>query len=74
MALGAISGGFVGPIAVILALVKTSLHQHAQADFSSEDLTLFVERIPIWALAGLLFGAAESIWAGQGSTIDKVDR
>lgn len=65
MAVGAFAGAIVGPIAVLLALLKTSLHLHAVTDFSTDDLILLVRRVPVWALAGLLFGAAGSIlgWA-----------
>ena len=59
--LGTMSGAIVGPIAVTLALLKTSLHQHAVADFSIDDLLALAERVPIWAVAGSLFGIAGSI-------------
>jgi hypothetical protein len=61
MAIGGMSGALVGPISLVLASVKTSLHQHGVLDFKTDDLIMLVEGIPIWALAGLLFGTAASI-------------
>lgn len=61
MAIGGMSGALVGPISLLLASVKTSLHQHEVSDFKADDLIMLVEGIPIWALAGLLFGTAASI-------------
>jgi hypothetical protein len=61
MAIGGMSGALVGPISFLLASLKTSLHQHEVSDFKTDDLIMLVEGIPIWALAGLLFGTAASI-------------
>lgn len=63
--IGMSSGALVGPIAVLLALLKTSLHQHIEADFSAEDLALLLGRVPVWILAGLLFGTAGFILEGD---------
>jgi hypothetical protein len=65
MAVGVFAGAIVGPMAVLLALLKTSLHQHAVTDFSTDDLILLVRGVPVWALSGTFFGAAAAIlgWA-----------
>jgi hypothetical protein len=61
MTVGAFSGAIVAPIAILLALLKTSLHQHPLTDFSTDDLELMVRHVPFWALAGLLLGTGGSI-------------
>ena len=68
--IGVLSGALVGPIALLLASIKTSLHQHEISDFRTDELRMLVDRIPIWALAGLLFGAAASIleWSTRSNS------
>jgi hypothetical protein len=70
MAIGGLSGALVGPISLLLASVKTSLHQHESSDFRTDDLIMLVGGIPIWALAGLLFGTAASLlgWPRQNES------
>lgn len=70
MAVGALSGALVGPISLLLASLKTSLHQHGMPDFRTDDLILLIERTPIWAMTGLLFGTAASIfrWSKQNNS------
>jgi hypothetical protein len=58
------SGGAVGPFAAILITVKVALHAHPQADFTIEDVIQVLERIPIWAGAGLLVGLAGGLMFG----------
>jgi hypothetical protein len=56
--MGALAGVVVGPIAVLLALVKISLHHHPSPDFELASIkTLIGQSIP-WMAAGALFGAA----------------
>jgi hypothetical protein len=66
---GAIIGGLVPAISVVLVLLKTSLHQHAIADFSENDIAILLRRTPFWFVGGFLFGAAFAIW---GSTKNRL--
>ena len=59
---GVSAGILVIPIAIVLALIKISLHQHDVPDFSGMDLQNLLPRTPFWLLAGLLFGAAGGVW------------
>ena len=59
---GGIAGILVSPIAIVLVLIKVSLHQHEVPDFSQMDLQNLLQRIPFWLLTGLLFGAAGGVW------------
>lgn len=59
--IGALSGALVGPIVLLLTTLKNALHQHEVADFSTNDLTILLEHLAFWALAGALFGTAASI-------------
>jgi hypothetical protein len=69
LSIGAMSGALVGPVALLLASLKTSLHQHEVADFGTDELILLVNRIPVWALAGVLFGTAGAMlgWESRKS-------
>jgi hypothetical protein len=58
MGFGLLTGALVAPVAVILMLVKISLHSHGMPDFSSADIGAVVNRTPIWAMAGVLSGEA----------------
>ena len=55
---GTLTGAVVGPIAILLALIKISLHSHATADFSIVDIQVLVRNSLPWIAAGALFGAA----------------
>lgn len=55
---GALAGAAVGPIAILLALIKISIHHHAAPDFSFEELRALVRNSLPWITAGSLFGAA----------------
>ena len=61
---GTLSGVLVGIIAIFIALMKVSLHQHMIPDFSSGDILTILNRIPAWAIAGLLIGSSSAmiIW------------
>lgn len=55
---GVAAGAAVGPLAALLMLLKTSLHNHPYLDFTGADLVAAVSRTPVWAAAGLLTGIA----------------
>jgi hypothetical protein len=55
---GTLSGTSVPLIAVVLMLVKVSLHTHPNPDFVLTDFLGALSLTPAWALAGLLAGAS----------------
>jgi hypothetical protein len=55
---GALAGVATSPIAVLLILIKTSLHDHPMPDFAPADLLAILYAGPAWALAGLCIGGA----------------
>lgn len=55
---GAFAGALVGPIAILLALVKISLHHHSSPDFDLASLRVLVGQSLMWIAAGAFFGAA----------------
>ena len=55
---GALAGAVVGPIAILLALVKISLHHHPTSDFELASIKILVGQSIPWMAAGALFGAA----------------
>jgi hypothetical protein len=56
--IGAVGGALMGPIAVMLALIKISLHHHLTPDFELVSLRFLVGQSLTWIAAGALFGAA----------------
>jgi len=57
-------GGGVAPLAAtILMALKVSLHSHAYPDYPPEAVVSVLARAPVWALAGLIFGAALALLA-----------
>jgi flagellin-like protein len=56
--MGALAGAVVGPIAVILALVKISLNHPPTPDFELVSIKILVGQSLPWMAAGALFGAA----------------
>jgi hypothetical protein len=56
--IGAVAGALMGPIAIILALIKISLHHHLTPDFELVSLRFLVGQSLTWIAAGALFGAA----------------
>jgi hypothetical protein len=56
--IGALAGAIVGPIAVLLALVKISLHPPLRLDFDLSTMRLLLGQSLTWIAAGGLFGAA----------------
>jgi hypothetical protein len=61
MVLGLGAGTAMGPISVVLAALKISLHQHAILDFSIVDIGLLLSRSPYWMVIGLLAGVAAGL-------------
>jgi hypothetical protein len=55
---GALAGALVGPIAILLALVKILLYRHSTMGFESSNLDILVGQSIFWMVAGALFGAA----------------
>lgn len=64
--LGSASGASVPVLAALLILVKVSLHNHPVPDFQIEDIQAVLGRTAVWALAGLLVGAAIGVSAPVG--------
>lgn len=58
VALGALTGGAVGPATTVLMLLKVSLHAHPIPDFTAADLQTALRLAPPWAVAGALVGLA----------------
>ncbi|HLC05203.1 MAG TPA: hypothetical protein VJK02_19385 [Anaerolineales bacterium] len=58
MGVGLATGALVAPVAVVLILVKISLHSHGTPDFTTSDIAQVMNRLPVWALAGVLCGEA----------------
>jgi hypothetical protein len=56
--IGTIAGAIVGPIAVLLALLKISLHHHSTPDFDLASMRVLLSQSLTWIAAGALFGAA----------------
>jgi hypothetical protein len=56
MGIGLLSGLLVAPVAALLILVKISLHSHGTPDFTSGDIADVMNRVAVWALAGVLIG------------------
>ena len=53
---GTLGGGLIGPMAVTLMMLKTSLHLHAEPDFAAADLIHVLRASPLWAVVGLTIG------------------
>lgn len=62
---GAIAGLLVGPLAVMMMLVKISIHSHGIPDFTTNDLWLVLTRTPVWGLIGGLTGGAGGLLLSQ---------
>lgn len=46
----------IGPLALLLMMVKVSLHSHGLLDFSLNDIEQLLRVWPFWGLAALLLG------------------
>ncbi len=58
------SGASVSLLAVLLMLVKVSLHDHPVPDFTLADLRAVLGRTPVWALGGTMIGASLGVLFG----------
>lgn len=66
----AVMGGIVGALAAVLSaglmLLKNGLHAHAFPDYPFGMIIDMLARAPLWAVAGLLLGAAVGlVWGGK---------
>jgi hypothetical protein len=61
-AAGLLSGLAVAPLAALLILIKTALHQHPVPDFRPEDLVTVLRLTPGWSISGLLVGAGGGLF------------
>ncbi|MGH2627389.1 MAG: hypothetical protein ACRDHY_12145 [Anaerolineales bacterium] len=61
MLIGLVLGSAVPLAAILLMFLKVSLHSHPVPEFTPDDVRAALSRIPMWALAGLLAGAATAI-------------
>ncbi|MFP3853860.1 MAG: hypothetical protein ACLFWD_06155 [Anaerolineales bacterium] len=61
--LGVVVGATVPLLAILLIFVKVSLHNHVEPDFSLGQVQALLRRIPVWGLAGGLFGMAAGLFA-----------
>lgn len=53
---GVLIGVAVGPLAVLLILIKGGLHSHGFLDFSLGQITRLLYTIPLWGIGGLFVG------------------
>jgi hypothetical protein len=61
---GGLLAGCLIPLATaVLMALKVSLHSHPNPDFPPEAVLAVMARTPVWALAGLLVGAALALLA-----------
>ena len=60
--LGMLCGLALSPLAVLLLALKSGLHSHAAPDYTIVDLVSVLEKTPVWAGVGLLFGLSVGLW------------
>ena len=65
--LGGLAGLLVPLVAVLLMVLKNSLHGHAVPDFTIPMVASVLQRIPIWVIAGFLVGLGVAVWRGWGT-------
>jgi hypothetical protein len=65
--LGALAGAAVAPAALLLMAIKTALHGHGAPDFTPAQMLSLLERMPLWALSGLLIALGFAIGLEIGS-------
>jgi hypothetical protein len=58
---GALAGAFVGPVAVLLILVKTGAHAHPESDLTVEQVETVLARFPLWLLVGGIAGGGAAL-------------
>lgn len=61
---GAIAGAGSAIMAALLMFFKTAWHAHIVPDFPLPMILAMLERAPLWAVAGVLVGAAWGLWRG----------
>ena len=64
---GLAAGALVAPIAILLILIKISIHAHGTPDFSPTDIGAVMGRMPVWMLAGMLCGEALGLAIGAAA-------
>lgn len=60
--LGIAAGLAVVPVGLFLMALKTGLHSHPKPDFTPDQITWIVSRLPFWGLVGLLGGCSAFLW------------
>jgi len=57
-------GGVAAPlVSTVIMALKVSLHSHDYPDYPPETVVGVLARAPVWALAGLILGAALALLA-----------
>jgi hypothetical protein len=59
---GGLAGAGVAPLAMLLALLKISLHGHSTPDFRLGDFQVLLAKISTWMVVGLLAGMGGGFW------------
>lgn len=59
---GAIVGVGASVATVLLMFLKTAWHSHLFPDYPAPMMLAMLQRLPIWALAGALFGLGVLLW------------
>ncbi|HSR48984.1 MAG TPA: hypothetical protein VLL77_13460 [Anaerolineales bacterium] len=58
---GVAAGALVGPVAVLLILLKTGAHAHPEPDFTVAEVETVVARFPLWLLVGGIAGGGAAL-------------
>lgn len=64
-AVGLGAGIAVGPLTVLLMLIKMGLHAHPEPDFVPEQFAEALARTPYWAILGMLIGFVLGLFARE---------
>ncbi len=62
LGIGGVIGFLTGPLTTLLMIVKNARHAHLYPDFSPGLILEILERLPIWTLAGGLFGLGVGLY------------
>lgn len=60
--IGLINGLIVSPFAILLMALKSGLHGHTPPDFTPDQVEFALSRFPVFALGGMITGAADWFW------------